>query len=136
MNRHNGSGLWCHHSSYLLRIDEELVRVDVDQDWHGTDPRDGLGCGNECISGDDDLVSGLDAHGSQSEFECIGAVGHADRLGHVQVADAPGRHQPGTGTVDVAGCLAALEDVGYDGWVGLEYAPLGPSTESFGWLAR
>ncbi len=59
---------------------------------------------------------------------------HADRIGHVQVADAPGRHQPGTGTVDVAGCLAALEDVGYDGWVGLEYAPLGPSLESFGWL--
>jgi hydroxypyruvate isomerase len=61
---------------------------------------------------------------------------HADRIGHVQVADAPGRHQPGTGSVDVAGCLAALEDVGYAGWVGLEYAPLGPSLESFGWLAR
>ena len=61
---------------------------------------------------------------------------HADRIGHVQVADAPGRHQPGTGTVDVAGCLAALEDVGYDGWVGLEYAPLGPSWASFGWLRR
>ena len=61
---------------------------------------------------------------------------HADRIGHVQVADAPGRHQPGTGTVDVAGCLTALEDVGYAGWVGLEYAPLGPSVESFGWLRR
>jgi hydroxypyruvate isomerase len=58
----------------------------------------------------------------------------AERIGHVQVADAPGRHQPGTGTVDVDGCLAALEDVGYTGWVGLEYAPLGPSAESFGWL--
>jgi hydroxypyruvate isomerase len=51
---------------------------------------------------------------------------HADRIGHVQLADAPGRHQPGTGTVDVDGCLAALSDVGYTGWVGLEYAPLGP----------
>jgi hydroxypyruvate isomerase len=59
---------------------------------------------------------------------------HADRIGHVQVADAPGRHQPGTGTVDVAGCLDALEAVGYEGWVGLEYAPLGPSVDSFGWL--
>jgi hydroxypyruvate isomerase len=60
----------------------------------------------------------------------------ADRIGHVQVADAPGRHQPGTGTVDVDGCLRALEDAGYTGWVGLEYTPLGPSAESFGWLPR
>jgi hydroxypyruvate isomerase len=59
---------------------------------------------------------------------------HAGRIGHVQVADAPGRHQPGTGTVDVEGCLTALEDVGWSGWVGLEYAPLGPSADSFGWL--
>ena len=59
---------------------------------------------------------------------------HADRIGHVQLADAPGRHQPGTGSIDVDGCLQALEDVGYAGWVGLEYAPLGPSPESFGWL--
>jgi hydroxypyruvate isomerase len=59
---------------------------------------------------------------------------HADRLGHVQVADAPGRHQPGSGTLDVHGCLAVLEEVGYPGWVGLEYAPLGPSVASFDWL--
>jgi hydroxypyruvate isomerase len=59
---------------------------------------------------------------------------HADRIGHVQVADAPGRHQPGTGTVDVHGCLAALQEVGYAGWVGLEYAPLGPSSQSFDWV--
>ena len=65
------------------------------------------------------------------------AAGHRPELAHevalVGVA-APGRHQPGTGTVDVHGCLTALEEVGYAGWVGLEYAPLGPSLESFGWL--
>ena len=61
---------------------------------------------------------------------------HADRIGHMQVADAPGRHQPGTGTVDVQGCLTAVADVGYAGWVGLEYAPLGPSLESFDWMRR
>lgn len=62
--------------------------------------------------------------------------GNADRIGHVQVADAPGRHQPGTGTLDLAGVLGALADVGYAGWVGLEYVPLGPSAASFGWLDR
>ena len=61
---------------------------------------------------------------------------HADRIGHVQVADAPGRHQPGTGTLDVAGCLAALPRAGYRGWVGLEYVPSGPSVASFAWLPR
>ena len=59
---------------------------------------------------------------------------HAARIGHVQVADVPGRHQPGTGTLDLAGCLGALREVGYAGWVGLEYVPLGPSAASFDWL--
>ena len=60
---------------------------------------------------------------------------HAARIGHVQVADVPGRHQPGTGTLDLAGCLAALSDVDYPGWIGLEYVPVGPSAASFDWLA-
>ncbi len=59
---------------------------------------------------------------------------HAGRIGHVQVADAPGRHQPGTGTLDLPACLKALASVDYGGWIGLEYAPLGPSTDSFAWL--
>ncbi|MDP9497541.1 MAG: TIM barrel protein [Actinomycetota bacterium] len=62
--------------------------------------------------------------------------GHASRTGHVQVADAPGRHQPGTGALDVAGLLRTLVAMGYAGWVGLEYAPLGPSADSFSWLPR
>ncbi|GAB3576682.1 TIM barrel protein [Amycolatopsis endophytica] len=57
-----------------------------------------------------------------------------ERIGHVQVADAPGRHQPGTGTLDVAGWLDRLAATGYDGWVGLEYSPTGSSADSFGWL--
>ena len=61
---------------------------------------------------------------------------HAARIGHVQVADAPGRSQPGTGTLDVGGCLAALHAAQYDGWVGLEYVPTGPSEASFDWLPR
>ena len=59
---------------------------------------------------------------------------HADRIAHVQVADVPGRSQPGTGTLDLGACLDALASVEYPGWIGLEYAPLGPSTDSFAWL--
>jgi hydroxypyruvate isomerase len=58
------------------------------------------------------------------------------RVGHVQIADAPGRHQPGTGGLDLDGRLRRLEQAGYGGWVGLEYVPSGASADSFGWLPR
>jgi hydroxypyruvate isomerase len=59
---------------------------------------------------------------------------HGDRIGHVQIADVPGRHEPGTGSLDLDGLLARLAAAGYDGWVGLEYTPSGASADSFGWL--
>jgi hydroxypyruvate isomerase len=61
---------------------------------------------------------------------------HADRVGHVQIADAPGRGQPGTGDLDLDGGLAALTAAGYSGWVGLEYKPTGASADSLDWLPR
>jgi hydroxypyruvate isomerase len=59
---------------------------------------------------------------------------HADRIGHVQIADAPGRNEPGTGNLPLLDQLADLVAAGYSGWVGLEYKPSVTSTESFGWL--
>ena len=61
---------------------------------------------------------------------------HAARTGHVQIADAPGRHEPGTGGIDIDGHLAALAAAGYSGWVGLEYKPSGSTADSFNWLPR
>lgn len=61
-------------------------------------------------------------------------AGHTGSIGHVQIADAPGRHQPGTGSLDIPGYLAKLADHGYEGYVGLEYQPTGPTEQSFGWL--
>ena len=60
----------------------------------------------------------------------------ADRIAHVQIADSPGRNEPGTGTLPI---LRQVEDLyvgGYDGWVGLEYKPATTSAESFDWLPR
>lgn len=57
-----------------------------------------------------------------------------ERIGHVQVADAPGRHEPGTGTLGVIAWLDRLAATGYDGWVGLEYVPTGSSVDTFGRL--
>jgi hydroxypyruvate isomerase len=61
---------------------------------------------------------------------------YADRVAHVQIADAPGRHEPGTGSLDLDRHLGALAAAGYDGWVGLEYTPSGASADSFAWLPR
>jgi len=64
----------------------------------------------------------------------IGA--YASRIGHVQIADSPGRNEPGTGDLDIPGHLAALTAAGYDGYVGLEYKPRGSTLDSFEWLPR
>ncbi|WP_158843206.1 hydroxypyruvate isomerase family protein [Saccharothrix deserti] len=56
---------------------------------------------------------------------------HVDRIGHVQIADAPGRGEPGTGELDLFGYLSKLEANGYQGYVGLEYKA---TTGGFDWL--
>lgn len=57
------------------------------------------------------------------------------RVGHVQIADAPGRHEPGTGEIDLAGLLARLDALGWAGFVGCEYRPRAGTAEGLGWMA-
>lgn len=59
---------------------------------------------------------------------------HAAEFGHIQIADTPGRGEPGTGRLPIAELLAAAQSGGYGGLVGLEYKPTVPSAQSFGWL--
>jgi hydroxypyruvate isomerase len=60
---------------------------------------------------------------------------YADKTGHVQIADNPGRGAPGTGSLPLEQLLDELTKAGYDGWIGLEYkAGDRPSAESFDWL--
>jgi hydroxypyruvate isomerase len=59
---------------------------------------------------------------------------HTARIAHVQIADDPGRHEPGTGLLPLDRELAELQANGYSGWVGLEYRPSGTTADSFGWL--
>jgi hydroxypyruvate isomerase len=56
------------------------------------------------------------------------------RAAHVQIADFPGRHEPGSGELQLDGYLAKLEQSGYSGWVGLEYVPSAATADSFGWI--
>lgn len=61
---------------------------------------------------------------------------HLAAVGHVQVADSPGRGEPGTGTIDFPAFFRALDQAGYAGWVGCEYRPTAPTAETLDWLTR
>ncbi|MFC8074099.1 TIM barrel protein [Streptomyces sp. NPDC057307] len=75
-------------------------------------------------------MNGLDAEALAEVIDT-----YADRTGHVQIADNPGRGAPGTGTLPLRDLLDRLRKAGYEGWVGLEYKPGDrPSAESFAWL--
>lgn len=57
------------------------------------------------------------------------------RIGHVQIADNPGRHEPGTGEIHYPFLFAHLDRIGYGGWVGCEYKPAASTEAGLGWLA-
>ncbi len=60
----------------------------------------------------------------------------AGRTGHVQIADAPDRHEPGTGEIHYPYVLRELDRMGYRGFVGLEYRPLAGTEEGLSWIER
>lgn len=57
-----------------------------------------------------------------------------DRIAHVQIADNPGRHEPGTGEINYINIFKALDDAGYPGWVGAEYKPQAGTSAGLGWF--
>jgi hydroxypyruvate isomerase len=59
---------------------------------------------------------------------------HTDEIGHVQVADAPGRHEPGTGAIPISELVDLLGQHGYTGGIALEYIPSGETLPSLSWL--
>ena len=58
------------------------------------------------------------------------ATSHIDDIGHFHAADNPGRYEPGTGEINYANVLAAINEAGYEKFVGLEFRPSKPTTES------
>lgn len=56
------------------------------------------------------------------------------QIGHIQFADAPGRHEPGTGEIDLSALFSRVDALGYSGWVSAEYRPSKPTAETLYWL--
>jgi hydroxypyruvate isomerase len=74
-------------------------------------------------------------HAQRMEGELAATLAHyLPRIGHVQVADNPGRHEPGTGEIRFKFLFAELERLGYAGWIGCEYKPAGRTELGLDWL--
>lgn len=58
------------------------------------------------------------------------------RIAHIQLADNPGRHEPGTGEIHYPFLFAHLDRLGYRGWIGCEYKPVTTTQAGLGWLPR
>ncbi|MFZ2294368.1 MAG: 2-oxo-tetronate isomerase [Polaromonas sp.] len=56
------------------------------------------------------------------------------RVGHIQIAGAPGRHEPDVGEINYAYLFALLDELGYSGWIGCEYKPIRGTAAGLGWL--
>jgi hydroxypyruvate isomerase len=59
-----------------------------------------------------------------------------DRIAHVQIADNPGRNEPGTGEINYRFVLSELDRLGYDGWIGCEYKPKSTTTAGLAWMTQ
>ena len=76
-------------------------------------------------------------HAQRMEGELANtAQKHLARIGHVQLADNPGRNEPGTGEINYAFLFTHLDRIGYDGWIGCEYKPTTTTEAGLGWIKR
>jgi hydroxypyruvate isomerase len=76
-------------------------------------------------------------HAQRMEGELAATIArHLPRIGHIQLADNPGRHEPGTGEIDYAFLFRHIDGLGYDGWIGCEYKPLAGTEAGLGWRQR
>ena len=87
--------------------------------------------------GSDNLYIQYDLyHQQRTEGELIGTFKtHQERIAHVQLADNPGRGEPGTGEIAYPFVFDALDALGYDGWIGCEYKPRTTTEAGLGWFA-
>lgn len=112
INRYDVPGFWLHRTDQALSVLDEV--------------------------GSDNAFVQYDLyHAQRTEGELCGTLSrHLSRIGHVQIADNPGRNEPGTGEIHWPHVFAHLDRIGYAGWVGCEYKPAGVTEDGLGWMQR
>jgi len=76
-------------------------------------------------------------HAQRMEGELAATMSkYLARIGHIQLADNPGRNEPGTGEINYAFLFAHLDRIGYAGWIGCEYKPATTTEAGLGWRQR
>ena len=76
-------------------------------------------------------------HAQRMEGELAGTIQkYLHRIAHIQLADNPGRNEPGTGEINYDFLFKLLDRIGYSGWVGCEYKPLTNTRDGLGWMAK
>ena len=76
-------------------------------------------------------------HAQRMEGELAATIArHLPRIAHIQLADNPGRHEPGSGEINYPWLLRHIDGLGYAGWIGCEYKPAGLTRAGLGWLAQ
>ena len=76
-------------------------------------------------------------HAQREEGDLVNTLRkHIDKIGHIQIADNPGRHQPGTGEINYPFIFKEIDAAGYRGHVGLEYVPIPDSKSSLSWVTE
>ena len=88
-------------------------------------------------SGSDNIFIQYDIYHMQRMEGELSATLRANlaRIGHIQLADNPGRGEPGTGEINYRHLFQLLDEVGYAGWIGCEYKPKSGTLEGLGWRA-
>ena len=75
-------------------------------------------------------------HMQRMEGELANTIArHLPKIAHMQIADTPGRHEPGSGEINYAWLFRFIDQLGYDGWIGCEYKPAAGTREGLGWIA-
>ncbi len=88
--------------------------------------------------GSDNLYIQYDIyHAQRMEGELANTIArHLPRIAHIQLADNPGRHEPGSGEIHYGFLFDFIDRSGYTGWIGCEYKPATTTEAGLGWLAR